>query len=90
LRALAASADSTMVRAYPASWDAVGYRCRSAEVFGMLGSVNEMIPALRACLSLPSGYPTKYLHAQPALSAHLGDRRVKALDVDDSSVSLEP
>jgi len=81
LRALSASADSVMVRAHPASWDAVGYRCRSAEVFGMLGAVDDMIPSLRACLSLPSGFPTHYLHAQPALAAHLADPRVKALDV---------
>ena len=80
LRALAGSADSTMIRAYPASWDAVGFRCRSAEVFGMLGSVDEMLPPLRACLSLPSGYPAQFLHTQPALSRHLVDSRARALD----------
>jgi TolB-like protein/tetratricopeptide (TPR) repeat protein len=88
LRALSASADSAMVRAHPASWDAVGYRCRSAEVFGMLGSVDDMIPALRACLSLPSGFPTQYLHTQPALSVHLAKPRVKALDVAATTVRL--
>jgi len=88
-RALAASADSAMVRAHPASWDAVGYRCRSAEVFGMLDRVEVMIPALRACLSLPSGFPAQYLHLQPALSAHLAEPRVKALDVGASTVRLD-
>ncbi|CAN5597596.1 hypothetical protein BH09GEM1_BH09GEM1_24790 [soil metagenome] len=88
LRALSASADSVMVRAHPASWDAVGYRCRSAEVFAMLGSVDDMIPPLRACLSLPSGYPTHYLHTQPALLAHLAEPRVKALDVTAPKVRL--
>jgi len=78
VRALSASADSTMVRAHPASWDAVGYRCRSAEVFGMLGRVNDMIEPLRACLTLPSGYPAQYLQLQPALSARLSDPRLQA------------
>ena len=81
LRALAGSVDPAMIRVYPASWDAVAYRCLSAEVFGMLGKVDDMLPPLRACLSLPAGFSTQYLHTQPALSAHLADPRVKALDV---------
>jgi hypothetical protein len=89
VRALAASADSVMVRTHPASWDAAGYRCRSAEVFGMLGRVDDLIPALRACLSLPSGFPPRYLHTQPALSAHLAEPRVRALDVGAPTVRLD-
>ena len=54
----------------------------------MLGNVDAMIPPLRACLTLPSGFSTQYLHTQPALSAHLAEPRVKALDVAASAVQL--
>jgi serine/threonine-protein kinase len=53
--------------------------CNSAEIYGFLDDVEQMIPQLRRCLTLPGGYAPTAISAEPALWRHAPDLRLRAL-----------
>jgi hypothetical protein len=48
-------------------------------VEGLLGDVAAMLPPLRDCLTVPSGYPVAFLATEPEFARHAADPRVRAL-----------
>ena len=50
----------------------------SAEVYGLLGDAEAMLPLLRRCLTMPNGYHLVQL-GEPAFARVRGDPRVRAL-----------
>lgn len=53
--------------------------CNGAEIYGFLDHVEQMIPQLRRCLTLPGGYAPNAISAEPALWRHAADPRLRAL-----------
>jgi hypothetical protein len=53
--------------------------CGSAEVYGFLGDVDQMLVPLRRCLTIPGGYTPSWVFTEPSLSRHATDPRVRAL-----------
>ena len=52
--------------------------CTSAEVYGLLGDAEAMLPLLRRCLTMPNGYHLARL-GEPAFARFRADPRVRAL-----------
>jgi serine/threonine-protein kinase len=78
LSALQQGAADPAIRTRPGSqWDA-GQTCFSAEVYGLLGDIEVMLPFLRRCLTMPNGYHLVQLGA-PAFARFRTDPRVRAL-----------
>jgi hypothetical protein len=55
--------------------------CTSAEVYGLLGDVEAMLPLLRRCLTIPNGYHLAQL-GQPAFARFHADPRMRALTAE--------
>jgi hypothetical protein len=53
--------------------------CNGAEIYAFLDAVDQMIPLLRQCLTLPGGHATSAFVAEPALTRHGNDPRVRQL-----------
>jgi eukaryotic-like serine/threonine-protein kinase len=61
---------------YPNGADAIQYSCSTAEVYGLLGDVDAMLPFAKRCFTMPNGYPVAYLN-EPEFARHLKDPRVR-------------
>jgi hypothetical protein len=61
-------------------WDA-DQTCFGAEVYGLLGDVEAMLPLLRRCLTMPNGYHLVQL-GEPAFARFRADPRVRALQAE--------
>ena len=78
LAALRQGAADSVIRKWPGSlWNAE-QTCLSAEVYGLLGDADAMLPLLRRCLTMPNGYHLVQL-GQPAFARFRTDPRVRAL-----------
>jgi serine/threonine-protein kinase len=78
LSALQQGATDPVIRSRPGSlWDA-DQTCLSAEVYGLLGDADAMLPLLRRCLTMPNGYHLVQL-GDPAFARYRADPRVRAL-----------
>ena len=78
LSALQQGAADPVIRKRPGSlWDA-SQTCFSAEVYGLLGDAEAMLPLLQRCLAMPNGYHLVQLGA-PAFARFRTDPRVRAL-----------
>jgi serine/threonine-protein kinase len=76
--ALRRGAADPALRGWPGSeWDA-DQTCTSAEVYGLLGDIDAMLPFLRRCLTMPNGYHLPQL-GEPAFARLRADPRVRAL-----------
>jgi serine/threonine protein kinase/TolB-like protein/Tfp pilus assembly protein PilF len=77
--ALRRGAADPVIRGRPGNvWDA-DQTCTSAEVYGLLGDAEGMLPFLRRCLTMPNGYHLAQLTEQPAFAHLRADPRVRAL-----------
>jgi hypothetical protein len=63
---------------YPNGADAIQYACSTAEIYGLLGDVDAMLPFAKRCFTMPNGYPVAYLH-EPEFERHLKDPRVRSI-----------
>lgn len=63
---------------HPGSETDADQTCTSAEVYGLLGDADAMLPLLRRCLTMPNGYHLAQL-GQPAFARFRGDPRIRAL-----------
>ena len=84
-RALAAATEverSPIAQQWPNGQFAAFTACNGAEIYAFLDVVELMLPQLRRCLTLPGGYATSAFFAEPALTRHANDPRVRALIVD--------
>jgi len=60
------------------SWSAY-VACNDAQIYALLGEVEKMLPPLERCLTLPGGFSTSAIAAEPALARHARDPRVRAM-----------
>jgi tetratricopeptide (TPR) repeat protein len=78
LAALRQGEADPLIRGQPGSlWDA-DQTCTSAEVYGLLGDADAMLPLLRRCLTMPNGYHLAQLGG-PEFARFRADPRVRAL-----------
>jgi serine/threonine-protein kinase len=78
-RDLATAAADPLVVAYPLGASAVQHHCASAETYGWLGDVPQLVPALRLCLTNPGGNTSAQARALPGIARHAGHPEVAAL-----------
>jgi tetratricopeptide (TPR) repeat protein len=78
LAALRRGAADPVIRGRPGSFRAADQTCISAEVYGLLGDVEAMLPFLRRCLTMLNGYHLSQLR-QPVFARYRADPRVRAL-----------
>jgi hypothetical protein len=71
------AADPAIAGRPGSTWDA-DQTCTSAEVYGLLGDAEAMLPLLRRCLTMPNGYHLPRL-GEPAFARFRADPRVSAL-----------
>jgi serine/threonine-protein kinase len=79
--ALGRATTDPLLRARPNSTADADQTCIGAEVYGLLGDVEAMLPLLRRCLTMPNGYPLARLGV-PAFARARADPRVRALAGD--------
>lgn len=78
-RALDQAATDPLVRSYPLGTTAAQQDCAAAETYGWLNDVPRMVPALRACLTVPGGMTTAFARGLPAIARHADQPEVRAL-----------
>jgi tetratricopeptide (TPR) repeat protein len=78
LTALRRAAADPLISGHPGSTGDADQTCISAEVHGLLGDAEAMLPFLRRCLTMPNGYNLPLL-GQPAFARFRADPRVRAL-----------
>jgi hypothetical protein len=76
--ALRQSAADPMIRDRSGGESDAHQTCTGAEVYGLLGDAEAMLPLLRRCLTMPSGYHLAQL-GQPAFARFRADPRIRAL-----------
>jgi hypothetical protein len=78
LAALRQSAADPLIRYRPDGQADAFQTCTGAEVYGLLGDAEAMLPLLRRCLTMPNGYHLAQL-GQPAFARFRADPRIRAL-----------
>jgi serine/threonine-protein kinase len=78
LTALRRAAADPIISGHPGSKGDADQTCTGAEVHGLLGDAEAMLPLLRRCLTMPNGYHLVQL-GEPAFARVRGDPRVRAL-----------
>jgi hypothetical protein len=73
----------------PASFRDADRTCTSAEVYGLLGDADAMLPLLRRCLTMTNGYHLARLR-EPAFARSRGDPRVRALAAELAEAQRAP
>jgi hypothetical protein len=76
--ALQRGAADPMVPGRPGGRSDADQTCTSAEVYGLLGDAEAMLPLLRRCLTMPNGYHLAQL-GEPAFARFRTDPRMHAL-----------
>lgn len=79
LAAVSAIERAPIAQQWPNGQLAAYTACNGAEIYGFLDDVEQMIPQLRRCLTLPGGYAPTAISAEPALWRHAPDLRLRAL-----------
>ena len=79
--ALRQSAADPLIRERPGGGDDADQTCTGAEVYGLLGDAEAMLPLLRRCLTMPNGYHLAQL-GEPAFARLRADPRVRALTAE--------
>jgi hypothetical protein len=79
MAALRQGAGDPAIRGRPGNLRDADQTCTSAEVYGLLGDVEAMLPLLRRCLTMLNGYHLAQLGQQPAFARVRADPRVRAL-----------
>ena len=81
MAALRQSAADPLIRGRIGGRAAASQTCTGAEVYGLLGDAEAMLPLLRRCLTMPNGYHLAQLGA-PAFARLRADPRVRALTAE--------
>ncbi len=79
VRAVSAVERAPFAQQWPNGQLAAYTACNGAEIYGFIDDVEQMIPQLRRCLTLPGGYAPHAISAEPALWRHAPDPRLRAL-----------
>jgi tetratricopeptide (TPR) repeat protein len=82
--ALRQSAADPLIAGHPGSQADAHQTCTSAEVYGLLGDAEAMLPLLRRCLTMPNGYHLAQL-GEPAFMRLRADPRVRTLAAEISA-----